>query len=148
VQEQVLHTVLSQNSFRRAGIDETGIGNQLAEGAQDLFGTNRVEGIPFTAESKENLAVGLKQNIEDRGSQIPADTTIRNSLHSVKKYATTTKHFRFDAEKTDATGHADHFWAKALSVQAGGGKSKAPGIYTLSGILQAESDTEKVKEAA
>ena len=119
VQEQVLHTVLSQKAFRRACIDETGIGAQLAEGAQDSFGETRVEVIPFTAGNKEALAVGLKQNFEDRGSQIPADTTIRNSLHSVKKYATTTKHFRFDAEKTDATGHADHFWAKALSTQAG-----------------------------
>jgi len=119
VQEQVLHTILSQKAFKRACIDETGIGNQLAENAQDLFGGYRVEGISFTAEAKENLAVGLKQNFEDRGSRIPADNTIRNSLHSVKKYATTTKHFRYDAEKTEATGHADHFWAKSLSVQAG-----------------------------
>lgn len=122
VQEQVLHTVLSQKAFRRACIDETGIGGQLAEATQDMFGANRVEGIPFTAENKETLAVTLKQNFEDRGSQIPADNTVRNSLHSVKKYATTTKHFRYDAERTDATGHADHFWAKALGVQAAGQK--------------------------
>lgn len=119
VQVQVLHTILSQKGFRRACIDETGLGGQLAEGAQDMFGPHRVEGVPFTPGNKEALAVGLKQNFEDRGSLIPADMTIRNSLHSVKKYATTTKHFRFDAERTDATGHADHFWAKALSVQAG-----------------------------
>jgi len=67
----------------------------------------------------------LKQNFEDRGSVIPASYTIRNSLHSVKKYATTTKHFRFDAERTEATGHADHFWAKALSVQAASTKGAA-----------------------
>jgi len=121
VQEQVLHTLLSQRAFRRACIDETGLGSQLAEGAKDVFSEYRVEGIAFTAENKETLAVGLKQNFEDRGSEIPADNTIRNSLHSVKKYATTTKHFRFDAERTDATGHADHFWAKALSTHAGTG---------------------------
>jgi len=125
VQEQVLHTILSQKSFRRACIDETGIGSQLAENAQDLFGSHRVEGVAFTAQSKEALAVGLKQNFEDRGSAIPASNTIRNSLHSVKKYATTTKHFRFDAEKTEATGHADHFWAKALSTQAGSSNVQA-----------------------
>jgi phage FluMu gp28-like protein len=118
VQEQVLHTLLTRPELQRACIDETGIGAQLAEGAQDLAGSYRVEGIAFTPESKEALAVGLKQNFEDLGSRIPALNTIRNSLHSVKKYATTTKHFRFDAEKTDATGHADHFWAKALAVQA------------------------------
>jgi phage FluMu gp28-like protein len=118
VQAQVLHTILALKELRRACIDETGIGAQLTESAQDLYGTSRVEGIAFTSESKETLAVGLKQNFEDRGSVIPADHTVRNSLHSVKKYATTTKHFRFDAERTEATGHADHFWAKALSVQA------------------------------
>ena len=121
IQAQVLHAVLAHKNFRRACIDETGIGNQLAESAQDLYGADRVEGIPFTAENKEAIAVGLKQNFEDRGSAISADHTIRNSLHSVKKYATTTKHFRFDAERTEATGHADHFWAKGLSTRAASG---------------------------
>jgi phage FluMu gp28-like protein len=119
VQEQVLHTLLSLKNMRRACIDETGIGAQLAEGAQDLFGATKVEAVTFTVANKESLATGLKQNFEDHGSQIPADTNIRNSLHSVKRFATTTGHFRFDAERTDQTGHADHFWAKALSVQAG-----------------------------
>jgi len=130
IQEQVLHTVLSQKQFFRACIDETGIGAQLAEGAQDRFGGYKVEGIPFTAENKEILAVDLKQNLEDQGSRIPADNVIRSSLHSVKKYATTTKHFRFDAERTDATGHADHFWSKALAIHAAG----AP-----AGIIEFES---------
>lgn len=128
VQEQVLHTILSLKGFRRAGIDETGIGAMLAESAKDLFG-DRVECIPFTAGNKESLATGLKQNFEDKGSAIPPSNTIRNSLHSVKKYATTTKHFRFDAEKTDETGHADHFWAKALAVQAGTTNKSGPVEY-------------------
>jgi len=136
VQEQVLHTILSQNRFRRACIDETGIGAQLAEGSQDMF-PSKVEGIPFTPENKETLAFGLKQNFEDRGSQIPADNTIRNSLHSVKKYATTTKHFRFDAERTDATGHADHFWAKALAVHAAGSSV----VAACAGVDPEERDT-------
>lgn len=135
VQEQVLHTILSQDAFFRACIDETGIGMQLAEGAQDKFGASRVEGIPFTAENKEILAIAIKQNFEDRGSEIPCDAVIRSSLHSVKKYATTTKHFRFDAERTDTTGHADHFWAKALAVQAGTGAG--------TGIIEYETVTQR-----
>lgn len=119
VQEQVLHTLLSLKAMRRACIDETGIGMQLAEGAQDMYGSHKVEAVTFTVGNKESLATGLKQNLEDRASLIPTRNTIRDSLHSVKRYASTTGHFRFDAERTDATGHADHFWAKALSVQAG-----------------------------
>ncbi len=132
IQEQVLHTVLSQAAFRRACIDESGLGGQLAEGAQDMFGESRIEAIPFSAPNKEVLAVGLKQNFEDWGSQIPADNTIRNSLHSVKKYETTTKHFRFDAEKTEKTGHADHFWAKALAIQAGSASAGPIAYQTVS----------------
>jgi phage FluMu gp28-like protein len=118
IQEQVLHSLLSLKALRRACIDETGIGAQLAEGAQDLFGSTKVEAVTFSTASKESMASGLKQNFEDHGSQIPAISAIRDSLHSVKRYATSTGHFRFDAERTDATGHADHFWAKALCVQA------------------------------
>ena len=148
VQAQVLHTILSLKGFRRACIDETGLGGQLAEGAQDLFGEYKVEGISFTQQSKEVLAVGLKQDFEDRGSQIPSDSTIRNSLHSVKKYATTTKHFRFDAERTDMTGHADHFWAKALSVHAAGSLAGAPRVYTLASILKAEAEAKELEQRA
>ena len=137
VQKQVLHVILSQNAFQRMCGDETGIGAQLVEGAKDMFGEYRVEGIPFTAENKETLAVGLRTNFEDRGSLIPADNTVRNSLHSVKKYATTTKHFRFDAERTDATGHADHFWAKGLAVQAASGNPVGPIEFASTGQRRA-----------
>ena len=123
VQEQMLHTILSHKRFRRACIDRSGLGRQLAEGAHDLFG-DKVEEVDFSSANKEALAVGLRRNLEDRGSLIPADSTIRASFHSVKKYATTTKHFRFDAERTEKIGHADEFWAKALSVQAFDGKQE------------------------
>jgi phage FluMu gp28-like protein len=117
VQRQVLFAILMHRAFRRACIDESGIGLNLAESATDRFGSC-VEGVPFSAANKETIATGLKQNFEDAASAIPAGSTIRNSLHSVKKYATATKHFRFDAERSDQTGHADHFWAKGLSVLA------------------------------
>ena len=34
----------------------------------------------------------------------------------------------FRSERTEATGHADHFWAKALAVQAGT-KATGPAAY-------------------
>jgi len=126
IQEQVLWAVLSLKNMRRACIDETGIGANLAESAKDQFGESKVEGVTFSSGNKEALATGLKQNFEDRGSLIPMENVIRQSFHSVKKYATTTNHFRFDAEKTDATGHADHFWAKALTTQAASVKVGKP----------------------
>jgi len=118
VQKKVLFALLEIPGMRRACIDETGLGMQLAEEARDFFGEHMVEAVSFTNANKEALATSLKNNLDDLGSRIPVDQTIRQSLHSIKKYPTPTGHFRFDAERTEKTGHADHFWAKALSVMA------------------------------
>ena len=117
-QEMVASAIMMHPRFRRACIDETGIGAQLAENCVHRFGTWRVEPITFTSASKEAMAGGIKQNFEEKKSVIPADPTIRRSLHSIKRFPTSTGHFRFDAERSEETGHADHFWAKALAVQA------------------------------
>ncbi len=129
IQEKILLAILSLRNLRRAGIDESGIGAQVAETAVDLFGESKVEGIPFTNANKETLAEGLKNNLEDQRSRVPEDRTIRESIHSVKRFQTPTGHFRFDAERTDKTGHADHFWAKALAVNAAAGDVGGPIEY-------------------
>jgi len=118
IQKRILFAILAHPNMRRACIDQSGLGMQMAEEAIDRFGTYKVEGIDFTAANKEALATGLKQAIEDIKCRIPISQAIRNSIHSVKKYQTSTGHFRFDADRTEETGHADHFWAKALATQA------------------------------
>jgi len=117
VQRIVLFALLKLQRFRRACIDKTGLGEEMAEKAIEVFGT-RVEGIDFTNPNKEILATGIKKSFENQRDRIPADNTIRQSLHSVKKTSTETGHFRFDADRTEQIGHADHFWAKALCIQA------------------------------
>lgn len=120
VQRYVLYALLPHvmRSGGRACIDQGGIGRQLAEEARDTFGS-RVEGIDFTNANKEALAVGLKDVLEDHSFLIPIDPDVSRSLHSVQKTRTSTGLSRFDAERSDATGHADHFWAAALAVHAG-----------------------------
>lgn len=118
VQKFILHTLLSLPNLRRACLDQSGLGRQLTEEAQDKFGTARVEGVDFTAANKEVLAVLIKDRAEARTVRIPADHHTRTSLHSVKRYQTATGHFRFDAERTEKTGHADEFWALGLCLQA------------------------------
>jgi len=120
IQKRILFALLKHPKLRRACIDQSGLGMQLAEQAIEHFGEHKVEGIDFTSANKESLATGLKKNFEDLQSRIPMSQAIRNSLHSVKKYETSTGHFRFDADRTEETGHADHFWAKALATQAQG----------------------------
>lgn len=118
VQRLVLFTLLRLKQVRRCCIDQTGIGADLSERAVELFGTYKVEPITFTSQSKEAMATGIKQSFEDRKDLIPAESNIRQSLHAVKKITTTTGNFRFDADRDEKIGHADHFWAKALAIQA------------------------------
>jgi len=133
VQRYVLYAVLPHvmRSGGRACIDQSGIGRQLAEEARDQFGS-RVEGIDFGNANKEALAVGLKDIMEDYGFLVPIDTNISTSLHSVQKFKTSTGLSRFDAERSDATGHADYFWAAALAVHAG----EAPSGGLTAGMIR------------
>lgn len=102
---------------RRCCIDSSGIGAQLAEEAQEKFGSI-VEAVTFTSAVKEDLAVTFRRKFEDRLVRIPIDREIREDIHSVKKFTTASGNTRFDAERTEF-GHADRFWAGALGVHAG-----------------------------
>lgn len=111
-------SALGGASVRRACIDSSGLGMQLAEEAVDRFGP-RVEAVTFTGPVKEDLAVTLRRRFEDRLLRIPADREIREDIHSVRKVTTAAGNIRFDAVRTDELGHADRFWALALAVHAG-----------------------------
>ncbi len=117
IQRQELYWFLSLPRLRRACIDATGIGAQLAEEAVERFGS-RVEAVPFTEASKQEMALNMKQKFEDRQSRIPIDRVIREDIHSVKKITTAAGNVRYDADRNEH-GHADRFWAKALALHAG-----------------------------
>ncbi|WP_447978093.1 terminase large subunit domain-containing protein [Candidatus Nitrospira bockiana] len=130
IQRAVLFSLLAHPMLRRACLDQSGLGLQLTEEAIERFGATKVEGIDFTTANKELLATGCKQKMEDTLVRIPAEVAIRNSLHSVRKYGTGTGHFRFDAERTDKTGHADKFWALALALHAASASGPPAAVAT------------------
>jgi len=118
IQRQILYDILRHPRFRRACIDATGIGNQLAEEAAEAFGKNRVEAVMFTGKVKEDLAFGLRTSIEDKQLLIPPDFALREDFHSVRRITTVAGNIRFDVSRADTDGHADRFWAAALARQA------------------------------
>jgi len=119
IQKDILFEYLKHPKFRRAGIDATGIGMQLAEEAQVAFGKYSVENIMFTGKSKEELAYNLLITFEDKNIVIPDSHEVREDLHSVRKISTAGNHARFDVAKSEVSGHADRFWALALAINAG-----------------------------
>jgi phage FluMu gp28-like protein len=101
----------------RCCIDETGMGGPVCERLQKEFGEDRVEGIEFTPENKEILAVNVKRGLENREFLLPNTQAFHLQIHSIKRTSTLAGRFRYDAER-DEKGHADSFWAWALACHA------------------------------
>lgn len=117
-QESVLYQWLSLPQVRRCCIDNTGIGRQFAERAQQRFGRYRVEPVTFTSNTKSDLAYPVRAAFEDRAIRIPDSPAIRADLRAIRKDTTASGHIRFSADRS-ANGHADRFWALALALHAG-----------------------------
>jgi phage FluMu gp28-like protein len=118
LQRDYLYWLLDSTSVRRCCIDASGIGAQLAEEASQKFGS-RAEAVTFTAPAKEDLAITVKRHFEERTVRIPADTKLREDLHSLQRIFTSSGNVRFDAVRSK-DAHADRFWALALSLHAAG----------------------------
>ena len=115
-QEAELYALLALPNMRRCCIDDTGLGMQFAERAQDKFGKYRVEGVRFTGPVKEQLAFPVRAAFEDRSIRIPHDDKIRADLRAIRKTTTAAGNIRFEGETADS--HSDRFWALALAIHA------------------------------
>lgn len=102
---------------RRTAFDYTGLGIGWGDDAQRRFGEDRVECVTFTPKAKEAMAYPVRGAMQDRKLRIPYNPLIRSDLRSVTKQTTAAGNIRFTAERTP-DGHADHFWALALAVEA------------------------------
>jgi phage FluMu gp28-like protein len=114
-QEAELYRLLELPKMRRACIDATGMGMQLAERAKHRFGW-KVEAVNFTASLKEEMAYDLRMAFEDRTVRIVHDPVLRSDLRGIKKEVTSSGNIRFIGESADS--HCDRFWAKALRQHA------------------------------
>jgi phage FluMu gp28-like protein len=140
-QMQALSAWLALPGLRRACIDATGLGMQLAEEAQSRFGACKVEAVTFTAAVKEELAMTMLRRFQDRAVRVPADAAIRSELHAIRKVVTAAGNVRYDADRSETAGHADHFWALALAIHAASNPS-GPIEFESTGQRRAFTRTE------
>jgi len=114
-QFQTLCTVIEHPKVRRACLDASGLGMQLVEQLQAKFGTGKVEGVTFTREIKEKMAVLVRRRMEEKLDRIPENAPqIERDFAAIKRETTASGNLRFDADRTE-NSHADIFWAKALA---------------------------------
>lgn len=118
-------------SLSRCCIDTGSFGLSMVEYAQRELGEYRIEGVNFSLKSKADMAIRIKEIFQDQRIRIPRNDRLREGLHKVKKLVTAAGNERFDAERDDA-GHADEFWAVALSLLAGVTKPYVPFKFEVS----------------
>ena len=125
-QKDTFRKLMKQLPIFRACIDMTGIGQQLTREMKTEFG-EKVEGVLFTMQSKEVLAMNVKTGLERREFMLENDREFHSQIHSIKRTPTAGGNFRYDAERNEK-GHADSFWAWALANYAATEAKKA-GFY-------------------
>ncbi len=113
--KSVLYRLLRLPGLRRCCIDATGLGMQLAEEAKREFGW-KVEPITFTPSVKEQLAFGLKRDLENSRLRLAPDQRLRADLHGLRKEVSLSGNIRFVGDTEDS--HCDRTWALALRQHA------------------------------
>jgi phage FluMu gp28-like protein len=158
----MLGQIIRLPNFGRAEIDMTGIGLGLVEFTQEEVGEYRVAGVHFASKEMrdptktllgktshktdsalvtELMALDLLELFEDGRIRIPSEAAYRDALRKPQRI-TTASGVRI-AATSDEAGHADEFWAKALSVRAL--KSPAQSLQSVSGIRMGGNTRTKFK---
>jgi phage FluMu gp28-like protein len=129
----------------RACMDQSGMGEPLAEELQKEFGSAKVEGLQLLNAPKEMLAIGMKTGLEKLEFMLNNDSKLQRQIHSIKRTAISGGSFRYDSER-DEDGHADSFWALALANHAIiEVKQGRPGFYQQ---LKARKEQEQTAKEA
>ncbi len=126
-QKDIFRKFMKNLPIFRSCIDNTGIGNNLAEDMHKEFG-ERVEPYTLTLQSKEILAMEVKTGLERNEFELENDRDFHSQIHSIKRTPTAGGSFRYDAERNEK-GHADSFWAWALANHAATAQSSEPNFY-------------------
>lgn len=127
IQKANIAELFEKYRILRAAMDETGMGSEPVEWAQEQFGDSRVEAVWFTGPRELDMATVLKDRMEDRRIRIPRCRDLRDDLHSVQKTIGATGAPRLKAPRQNGS-HADRFWACALAAAAA--STDAPPDYS------------------
>jgi len=113
--EEDLYRLLRLPQLKRACLDATGMGVQLAERAKERFAW-KLDPVTFTPATKESLATGLRMDLERRQVRLADDEQLRADLRGIRKEITLSGNSRYAGEIEGS--HCDRFWAKALRQHA------------------------------
>ena len=116
-QQRIIEESFRDYNWVRLCVDRTGVGLVPTQLLQAKFGTQRVEAVDFTNQSKDLLATGLYQAFADKMIRISDNKELIRDICAIKRTMTVSGAVRYDAPRT-AKGHADRAWSLALAIMA------------------------------
>jgi phage FluMu gp28-like protein len=105
--------LLNNFTFDKFHIDESGIGNMLAEELARRYPITRVT---FNNQNKQEMVSNLKRLMQEGKLQYPDDPQLIANLRAIKRKYTSTNYLVFESDRDSEIGHADVFWSLALAV--------------------------------
>lgn len=116
--KSALRTAMQAGSRVVCRVDATGLGMQLAERLSQRY-PDVVEGVTFTAQSKERMAGAVRVALEERRLRLPYDTDLLTDCHAIRRgvtrAGTVVLSVQYSQSERQERGHADRFWALALA---------------------------------
>lgn len=143
VQQDCARIWIRIRKFVRGCVDNRGMGRETAERLQDDFGQYVIERVDFNLVLKEKIAYTVMRLMADKLLKIPADDTVRDDFHSIRKERTAAGNIRYVAaqNETDPNSHGDYYTGISLAIHAADGS--APSLDSLivaAGSGQAQSN--------
>jgi phage FluMu gp28-like protein len=116
VQDDAAAALIAQRRMTAYWIDQSGMGEKVVEDEQAKYGSTRCVGVLFTGPSRLDLAIALKDMVEQCRIRIPPLPAIRADFRAIKKKGTAGGGVSL-VNATDEV-HADEFWAAGLACRA------------------------------
>jgi phage FluMu gp28-like protein len=121
-QDQIIRSICSHPSVSRVVVDMGAVGRQVAESLRDELG-GIVEPYAITAPRKMELCERVKAFVQQQRVSLHPDPKVRADILSMRRDKTRNGSLTYVGGTTD--GHADHFMALSLALQAAAGTTKA-----------------------
>jgi len=103
-------------------VDQTGLGQQLAEELVEMWGESEVRPVTFTNQVKEEMATRALRWFRDDRVRLPRGKegqSLRSECVALRRKVTNSGNIAFEIPRSSA-GHGDRLWALALALKGAG----------------------------
>jgi phage FluMu gp28-like protein len=112
-QLDVINHLLNNYKFTKFYLDESGIGNMLAE---EVYRKHPITRVTFNNENKQEMVGNFKRLMQENKIQYPNDPLIVDNIRAIKRVYTPSNYLKFESDHDTQIGHADLFWGMALGL--------------------------------